>query len=219
MNKTTKAEWWLLAGLLALSFVPCISGGFRLLELGLDIQILPGNPRVLSAPVPAVLHILSSVHFCFLGALQLIPGIRGAYPKFHRFSGRMLIVSGLVAAMTGLWMTHFYAFDPALQGDILYFVRIVVSLAMMACIGLALSAILRMQIMHHMAWMIRAYALAQGAGTQVLLTILLLPIVGEPTGIIRDTVMTVAWLINLMVAEVVIRNQSKNLTQGALQST
>ncbi|MFT6864468.1 MAG: hypothetical protein ACJAVK_003034, partial [Akkermansiaceae bacterium] len=55
--------------------------------------------------------------------------------------------------------------------------------------------------------MIRAYALGQGAGTQVLVSIPWLVTVGEPSGFTRDVLMTLAWVINVFVAEWIIRRR------------
>jgi hypothetical protein len=57
--------------------------------------------------------------------------------------------------------------------------------------------------------MIRAYALGQGAGTQVITAIPWLILVGEPSGFTRDILMTLSWVINLLIAEAVIRRGRK----------
>jgi hypothetical protein len=53
--------------------------------------------------------------------------------------------------------------------------------------------------------MIRAYALGQGAGTQVLVLGPGVLLSGEVLGPTRDLLMTLAWAINLAVAEHLIR--------------
>ena len=58
--------------------------------------------------------------------------------------------------------------------------------------------------------MIRAYALGQGAGTQVLVLGPWMLITGESGGLTRDVLMTVAWAINVVVAEVIIRRRAKS---------
>jgi hypothetical protein len=59
--------------------------------------------------------------------------------------------------------------------------------------------------------MIRAYAIGQGAGTQVIISIPWLLLAGEPTGLTRDLLMTLAWVINIVVAEKIILKQSKRV--------
>jgi len=209
MINLKKSEWIILVGLLVLSFVPVIGGMFRLaeLELGATLEFLPENPRIQSAPIPVEFHIISSITFCILGAFQFLLSIRKNYPKWHRLAGRFLVCAGLVSALSGLWMTHYYSFPGSLQGNLLYLVRIIVGFSMTMCILLGLSSVLKKRIAQHQAWMIRAYALGQGAGTQVLIMIPWMLTVGEPGGFTRDILMTAAWVINIVVAEWIINKR------------
>ena len=127
--------------------------------------------------------------------------------QLHRLAGRFLVCAGIVSALSGLWMTHYYSFPDSLQGNLLYFVRIIVGFSMTICILLGLSSVLKKRIAQHQAWMIRAYALGQGAGTQVLIAIPWLVTVGEPSGLTRDILMTTAWVMNIVVAEWIILNE------------
>lgn len=206
-----KTEWLLLVGLLVLSFVPVVGGTFRLAELGLGntVEFLPINPRIESAPIPVIFHLVSSIAYCILGAFQFLPTLRKNHPLWHRVAGRLLVCAGVVSALSGLWMTHFYAFPAQLQGTLLYVVRVIVSVAMVIFIGVAISSILKKRVIKHQAFMIRAYALGQGAGTQVLITLPWLLSVGEPEGFTREILMSAAWLVNIAVGEWVIKKLSK----------
>jgi hypothetical protein len=53
--------------------------------------------------------------------------------------------------------------------------------------------------------MIRAYALGMGAGTQVFTHLPWFLLVGTPRGLARDSLMAAGWLINVFVAERVVR--------------
>mgnify|MGYP005986316179 FL=1 len=205
-----KTEWLLLVGLLVLSFVPVVGGTFRLAELGLgtSIEFLPINPRIESAPIPVIFHLVSSIVYCILGAFQFLPTLRKNHPLWHRVAGRLLVCAGVVSALSGLWMTHFYAFPAQLQGTLLYVVRVIVSVAMVIFIGVAVSSILKKRVIKHQAFMIRAYALGQGAGTQVLITLPWLLSVGEPEGFTREILMSAAWVVNIAVGEWVIKKLS-----------
>ena len=206
-----KSEWFILIGLLLLSLIPCVGGIFRLLELGSgDPGFMPENPRIQSAPTPVIFHLLSVVPYCILGAFQFLPSFRKKHLNWHRLVGRLLVGAGIVSALSGLWMTHYYSFPNDLQGDLLYVVRILVGIAMIVFIMLGLSSVLKKRIMQHQAWMIRAYALGQGAGTQVLITIPWLLTVGEPMGFVRDILMSLAWVINILVGEWAIKKYAGN---------
>ena len=205
-----RPEWLILIGLLLLSLIPCVGGSIRLIEIlsSAEFGFLPENPRIGSAPTPVILHLISSVPYCILGAFQFLPSFRNAYPKWHRLIGRFLVLAGIVSALSGLWMTHSYSFPASLQGELLYGVRIIVGLAMIASIYLGLTAIRMKRFSQHKAWMIRAYALGQGAGTQVMISIPWFILFGESTGLTRDILMTLGWLINLALAEIIIHRKS-----------
>jgi len=207
MINLKKSEWSILIGLLLLSLVPCIGGALRLVDLNTGLELLPENPRVALLPIPAVFHIISSIIYCIVGAFQFLPSIRRRFLKWHRLTGRLLVVAGIISAISGLWMTHYYPLPEDLQGSLLYIVRIVVGTLMIVYILLGLSAVLKRRIAQHRAWMIRAYALGLGAGTQVLVVIPWLVTVGEPSGFIRDILMTLAWVINIAVGEWFISQQ------------
>jgi hypothetical protein len=104
-------------------------------------------------------------------------------------------------------MTAAYAIPAGLQGPLLYGVRMVVGLAMALAIVVSVQAVLKGRIAQHRAWMVRAYALGQGAGTQVLILLPVTLMAGEPTFFLRDVLMASAWGLNLAFAEWVIRRR------------
>ena len=168
-------------------------------------MLLPTNPRINASPAPVVLHIVAAALFALLGAFQFSTRLRRRHPSWHRRSGRMLVVAGLVVAGSGLWMTLFYPDAPG--GDLLWAVRLLVGSTTAASIVLAFTAIRRRDIPHHRAWMIRAYALAAGAGTQLFTQGIADAAFG--TGDLSKALsMTSGWIINLAVAEWVIRRPS-----------
>ncbi len=116
-------------------------------------------------------------------------------------------------------MTHFYSFPYELQGNLLYSVRILLGSAMVAFIFLGLAAILKRDIVRHSSWMIRAYAIGQGASTQGLMIMSWIAISGgEPSGLTRDVMMTFAWIINIAIAEWIIRKMFKKMDNKSLNT-
>jgi uncharacterized membrane protein len=209
MARPRKANWWLPGGLIALSGVPVLAGAMRLGQLATGGVVSADNERFFAAPWPVTLHLIGATLYCVIGALQFAPGLRQRHPVWHRQAGRVLVACGLAAALSGLWMAAWYPpgatgparFDgPAVQG-----LRLLAGTAMALCLGWGLAAVRRRDIPGHQAWMLRAYALGLGAGTQVLthLPWFLLPgIQGTPA---RALCMAAGWLINLTVAEWLIR--------------
>lgn len=200
-----RRDWLIPAGLLALSFIPALAGSLRLIQLGTGAAITPENARFITAPVPVVLHLVSSLLFCVLGAFQFVPGLRRSKPAWHRIAGRLLVPAGLISAFSALWMTQFYPVgieSPAsFDGPMLYVIRLMAGSAMALSLVLGVAAILRRDIAQHKAWMMRGYAIGLGAGTQAFthLPWFLFPdIQGE---LARTLCMGAGWAINLAVAE------------------
>ncbi|HXV43562.1 MAG TPA: DUF2306 domain-containing protein, partial [Anaerolineae bacterium] len=153
-----------------------------------------------------VLHILSVSLYSILGAFQFAPGFRRRRPGWHRAAGRILVPSGLVAALSGLWMTLFYPW-PAGDGELVYGLRLLFGSAMVMSIVLGVAAIRRRDIVQHSAWMIRGYAIGLGAGTQVLTHLPWFLILGTPGELPRALLMGAGWVINLAVAEWIIHKR------------
>ncbi len=99
--------------ILLLMAIPLLAGGYRLVTLLVGADITPENVRFFTSPVPVVLHIVGAAVYIVLGAFQFVPNIRRRNPAWHRRAGRVVIVSGLVAALSALWMTQFYALPDA----------------------------------------------------------------------------------------------------------
>ncbi len=201
-----RSEWIVLGVIFVYSFIPVFGGLIRVLELAGGPQIAPENLRASFTPTPIILHILSSSLFCVLGACQFLPSLRRQRPAAHRAIGRVIAAAGCVSALTGLWMTHFYAFTETLQGPPLYWVRIVLGTSMIALIIWAVIAIRSRNVFQHSASMVRAYAIGQGASTQTVLGVTWIIAVGsEAMGPLRDGLMIFSWVVNLIAAEIFIR--------------
>jgi uncharacterized membrane protein len=200
-----RSDWMIPTLLILLSLVPAIAGTARLAELAGNAEVTPANARFFAQPIPVVLHVLAVIPYSILGAFQFSPGFRRRNRPWHRAAGRVLGVCGLVAAMTGLWMVHFYPW-PEGDGTGVYLERLVFGTAMVASIVLGMDAVRRRDFKAHGAWMIRAYAIGLGAGTQVLTHLPWFILAdGRPGETARAVMMGAGWAINVVVAEWIIR--------------
>lgn len=200
--------------LIALSVVPGIGGVVRLTSIAHDTTVMTENARFLAAPAPVVIHIVSAMLYSLLGACQFSHGVRLRWPHVHRRAGVLLTFCGLLAGLTGLWMTVRYPIPTGMQGPILYVVRVLVASAMIASLGVAWSSILRRNIARHEAFMIRAYALGQGAGTQALVLLPWMLLSHQAQGLTRDLVMTLSWGLNVVIAESIIRARASRASRA-----
>jgi uncharacterized membrane protein len=197
---------WVVAALIMLSIIPLAGGAFRLTQLAGGAAITPANARFFAAPLPVVLHIVSVSLYAILGAFQFVPSLRRRRHGWHRIAGRILIPSGLIVALSGLWMTLFYPW-PVGDGVILYGLRLLFGSAMLLSILLGVAAIRRRDFAQHGAWMLRGYAIGMGAGTQALILMAGELIAGPPSELRRALLMGLAWVINVLVAEWIIRRR------------
>ncbi|MFN3267285.1 MAG: DUF2306 domain-containing protein [Deinococcales bacterium] len=192
-------DWQIIAPLLLLSLVPTLGGIVRLSSLTGASN--PENARFLEAPVPIAIHVVGSLLFSLLGALQFAPNLRKRNLELHRFLGRISMVAGLLAALSGVWMTVQYPLFPERQGVVLYAARALSGVGMFACLVLGWAAIVRGKVQTHQDFMLRGYALGLGAGTQVVVFLPWTLFVGMPDGLTRDILMTLGWVINVVFAE------------------
>jgi uncharacterized membrane protein len=193
-------------GLLALSVVPLTAGTLRLVQLAGGPDVLPTDDRFSGVPLALVVHIVGAAAYALVGVLQLVPRFRRRHLTWHRRAGRALAVAGLLVAGSALWLTLRYEPQPG-TGSLLFVLRLLVASAMVGAIVAGVRAARRRDIATHRAWMIRAYALALGAGTQVFTEGLGGTVLG--TGeLAGDLAKGAAWAINLAVAEWVIRRPS-----------
>jgi uncharacterized membrane protein len=205
--RSTKSDWLIPAALIVLSMVPAIAGTVRLTQLASGATITPDNARFFASPLPVLLHIPAVIVYSILGAFQFSPSFRRRRRAWHRAAGKILAPCGLVAALSGLWMAHFYPW-PAGDGQILYAERLIFGTAMVVSICLGLYAIRRRDFTSHGEWMTRAYAIGLGAGTQVLTHLPWFILAdGKPGELPRGVMMGAGWVVNVIVAEWIIRNR------------
>jgi uncharacterized membrane protein len=204
-NTTSRrADSLVPALLILLSLVPATFGTIRLAQLAAGATITPANARFFAQPLPVVLHVLAVIPYSIVGAFQFAPSFRRRHRAWHRAAGKVLAALGIVAALSGLWMAHFYPW-PDGDGYALYVIRLVFGSAMLASLVLALDAIRRRDFAAHGRWMIRAYAIGMGAATQVLTHLPWFILVGKPGESARAVLMAAGWVINVIVAEWVVR--------------
>lgn len=193
--------WRIAIGLTLLSAIPLTAGALRLLQVAGGPDLMPADPRFDVFPVALIVHIVGSAVFALVGIGQFTPALRRR--GWHRRAGRVAAVAGLLVAGSALWLTLVYEPKPG-TGDLLFAFRLVFASAMAACLVLGVAAIRRRDVAGHRAWMIRAYAIGLGAGTQVFTEGFGEAIFG--TGVLAgDLEKGAAWLVNLAVAEWAIR--------------
>jgi uncharacterized membrane protein len=156
--------------------------------------------RYYAHPYLTLVHVVTGFLFMTLGPLQFVAAIRNRWLRFHRWSGRVVLVASLVGVISAL------AFVPILPVYGSFATRVGV-----VCAGAYFSVALlqgyrhirRRQIAEHREWMIRMFAVGLGISTfRVLIPIFMMPPFGATFNEAWDTVVWLGFGINALVAEV-----------------
>ena len=197
--------WLAPAGLILLSLVPVVGGALPPHRARGRRRSSPRTTRG-SSPRRSRSSRTSSAPPCYCCSARSSSCRRCAGGRWHRVAGRILVPAGLLAALSGLWMALFSA-SPAPTG------RRSSSSAWCSaprwsrasCSASSRSAAATSRT--HSAWMTRAYAIGIGAGTQVFTCLAWILLIGAPGADDAAVLMGAGWVINLAVAEVVIRRR------------
>lgn len=193
--------------LFLLALIPVLIGAAILISLQRGDLNTFSDPadlvRRASYPWAVIGHILGGSAMLMLGFSQFSARLRRAEPRLHRWVGRVLVLAGSYFALSGLWMN---ASATAQDDSVLYDAgQNLFAVLFLVILALGVRAIRQGRVAVHRAWMMRAYAITLGAATQ---TVMLLPvflIFGPPTGLVADFAFLSGWVINLAVAELLIR--------------
>lgn len=131
-----------------------------------------------------VVHLLVAFLISFAGALQLAPVVRQRFPRFHRWNGRVFVVSAIAAAFAGLYMV----WVRGSAGDVPQHIGLTLNaLSMLAFAGLAWRSALARDFKAHRRWALRLFVVASGPWFNRLGLFLWLMVNQGPVGFDPDT--------------------------------
>ncbi len=196
---------WLTMTVLALMTA---SASARYFSLNPQVFMAQQRLTYLANLTPLLLHVAGGTVALSLGPFQFLTGLRGRRPKLHRWLGRLYLLGALAAGIGGLLMARI-----AFGGPVARIGFAVLALEMLGATALALTAILRRRIPAHREWMTRSYALVFVAVT---FRLLLVPtFLGAPFAPVYAADAWLSTIINLLVAEALIRRARRSRTSGA----
>lgn len=203
--KKTAIGWvapalWLLGSLAILSAIYRIWITTEALATGV-MPSDPGDLHYVKHVLMISLHIVPGCIFLVLGPLQFISVIRARWPKFHRWSGRVFVLSGLVTAVTAITINMVF---PPVGGLFKSIAVTIFSIAQIVTLLVALRAILHRDIATHRAWMIRAFAIGLSVSTMRIFFIPAYFLYGIPNDFTIALGMWVGFLVNIVAAELVL---------------
>jgi uncharacterized membrane protein len=182
--------------------------------------------RYYAHPYLTLVHIFVGSLFMVLGPVQFWPAVRNRWIRYHRWAGRVWMIAALVGAISAM------LFVPMLPVFGNFSARVAVSFAsllFLICLATGYVRIRQRRIAQHREWMIRTLAIGLGISTfRVILPLLMVPPLGATFPEAWNTVIWLAFAINIITAEVwinVTRRQPQSLSTAAparqrvLQST
>src|SRR5271169_3490189 len=166
-----------------------------------------------------VAHVASAVIIMLAGAVQLVPQIRNRFPVFHRWNGRIYMLTALTLSVAGLYMTWMRGS----VGDLsIHLGSTLGAVLIWLCGGMALRYALARDFRTHRRWALRFFLVVSGSwffrlGFFLSFLVFKGPIGFDPTTFTGPflTFMTFAqFLVPLAVLEIYLRAQDR---PGALR--
>ena len=159
-------------------------------------------------------HVFSAVIVMLGGAVQLVPQVRGRFPIFHRWNGRIYLLTAVTLSMAGLYMTWIRGSVGDLSQHLGSTLNAVV---IWACAAVALRYALAHDFKTHRRWALRLFLVASSSWFYRLTFFLWLLVFKGPFGFDPakftgpfPTVMSFAqYLFPLAVLEIYLRAQER----------
>lgn len=106
-------------------------------------------------------HVMLAAVIAFGGTLQMIPWIRAHAPGFHRWNGRVFMLTALGGGLTGLWMVWMRGAD--LGGGAVGNISLTLDALLIVIFGAIAWALVRKgRIEAHRRWALRLFMVANG---------------------------------------------------------
>jgi uncharacterized membrane protein len=107
-----------------------------------------------------IMHVASAVVIMLAGAVQLVPQVRNRFPVFHRWNGRIYMLTALTLSVAGLYMTWIRGS----VGDLsVHLASTLGALLIWLCGGMALRYALARDFRTHRRWALRFFLVASGS--------------------------------------------------------
>lgn len=108
----------------------------------------------LTGNVTFAAHALAAGVIAFGGALQLIPWVRSRFPRFHRWNGRLFLVTAVGLSLSGFYLVWVRGSNPDLLGRMATTIN---GVLILACGAMAWRAAVKRDFATHRRWALRLY--------------------------------------------------------------
>ncbi len=149
-------------------------------------------------------HALAAGVIAFGGALQLIPWVRSRLPRFHRWNGRLFLVTAVGLSLSGFYLVWVRGSNPDLLGQIATTTN---GVLILSCAVMAWRTAVRRDFVVHRRWAMRLYLVSNAQWFTRVGFILWIMINGGPVALkaFHDVWQFGCYLLPLAVLELYLR--------------
>ena len=171
-------------------------------------------PGVTKGNFAVATHLISAAIIMLAGAIQLVPQVRQRFPAFHRWNGRVYLLTAATLSLAGLYM-HWIRGS---VGDLPQHVGGTVNAALIwICGGIALRYALARDFKTHRRWALRLFLVVSASWFIRIMLFLWFMIFRAPVGLdpttftgpLPTTLAYAQYLIPLAVLEIYFRSQDR----------
>ena len=175
----------------------------------------PFDGRYVQHSLASWAHLFTGLFIFTLGPLQFVRRIRKNYINFHRWSGRIWLLCGSAAALSGGFIGIFYPFMGIEgQGFNESMATTFFAIFTLYCMYKAYSSIRAKQFGAHREWMVRSWALMLGIATERVILGILMSNTAIGVDVLFGTTFWMAAVVNISAAEIWI-NLTRTPGNGA----
>lgn len=210
LRKVLEIGGWLMMAVLIFTGLTAILGrGDFLIEASSQKftdpieQFNPFDGRYVQFSPASWAHLVTGLLIFCLGPLQFIRGIRKNYLNFHRWSGRVWLLAGGIAAFSGGFIGIFQPFMGVEgQGFNESMATTFFAFYTLFCMFKAYTSIRAKKIGAHREWMIRSWALMLAIATERVILGILMANTEIGIGVLFGTTFWMAGVINIAASEI-----------------
>ncbi|MCC5825916.1 DUF2306 domain-containing protein [Alkalimonas sp.] len=166
------------------------------------------NENFYQVPAAILWHGGAGIVFAFTMPFQFSSALRVRQPTLHKVSGRIVVLSGCIMALSGVWMHHVVSPDAF---GARYASLIVMTVAICVSFIVAISHAISKNLPAHRVWMLRAVAITLAAVTELFIAIPAYLVFGQfeniailANRILFDYGRLIAIGMNLMIVELLM---------------
>jgi Predicted membrane protein (DUF2306)/Tetratricopeptide repeat len=164
--KAAARFWFVVTVIGQLAFAFAIASFFGLTALRGDFHgwskfithgYVPGDTI---GNLAVALHVGSAALIMLAGAVQLVPSVRNRYPAFHRWNGRIYMLTVVILSLAGLYMTWIRG---SVGGPLQHLISTSGAVLIWLCGAMALRYALARDFRTHRRWALRFFLVASGS--------------------------------------------------------